>query len=152
LTPEQRDAFEEHYFSCPECAKDVKAGAMFVANVKEVLHAEPAAEAASEPARIRSDWFAWLRPAYALAAALALSVIIYQNMVTIPRLEEQAKANLPQALAWFTVPAEPRGAKIADVQVEPQQPFMLYIDIPPSDNFASYLFVVQSENGVPQFT
>ena len=24
LTPEQRDAFEEHYFDCPECAKDVK--------------------------------------------------------------------------------------------------------------------------------
>ncbi|PYX92477.1 MAG: hypothetical protein DMG67_06760 [Acidobacteria bacterium] len=42
LTPEQRDAFEEHYFDCPECAKDVKAAAMLVANVKEVLRTEPA--------------------------------------------------------------------------------------------------------------
>src|SRR5262249_9903382 len=138
LTPEQRDAFEEHYFSCPECAKDVKAGAMLVANVREVLHAEPPLETAYERAATRPGWFAWLQPAYALAAALALTFVLYQNVITIPRLEEQAKGNVPQALPWFNAPAEPRGDKVSDVQVAPNQSFVLYIDIPPSDNFASY--------------
>src|SRR6516165_11288196 len=97
LTPEERDAFEEHYFSCAECAKDVKAGAMFVANVREVLHAEPALEVASEVPRRRPAWFSWLQPAYGLAAAMALAILVYQNVVTIPRLQERAQGNTPQA-------------------------------------------------------
>src|SRR5215471_15347081 len=101
LTPEQRDAFEEHYFSCPECARDVKAGALFVANVKEVLHAEPALEAVQESTRTRPGWLAWLQPAYALAAALVVGLVLYQNVVTIPRLREQASSNVPQALPGF---------------------------------------------------
>jgi hypothetical protein len=152
LTPEQRDAFEEHYFGCPECARDVKAGAMFVANVKEVLHAEPASEVATGQGRSRSGWLSWLQPAYGLAAALALALVVYQNTVTIPRLRERAQSNTPQALAAFTVFAGSRGATVPNVRVEPKQSFELYIDVPPSDNFASYRLEVQSENGVSQFS
>jgi len=151
LTPEQRDAFEEHYFSCPECARNVKAGAMFVANVKEVLHAEPASEVATEQERSRSGWLSWLQPANALAAALAIALVVYQNTVTIPRLKDQAKGNMPQAMVGFDVLAESRGPQNAHVEVGPKQSFLLYIDIPPSDNFASYTFEVQSENGVLEF-
>jgi len=152
LTPEQRDAFEEHYFDCPECAKDVKAAAMLVANVKEVLRAEPAFQPVREPERARAGWFSWLQPAYGLAAALVLAVVLYQNLVTIPGLKEQAKGSVPQALTTFSLIAGSRGAKIAEVQVEPKQPFVLYIDIPTSDNFASYTLDVQPENGVTQFS
>jgi hypothetical protein len=152
LTPDDRDAFEEHYFSCPECAKDVKAGAMLVANLKEVLDVEPALQVVSAPARTRPGWFARLQPAYAMAAALALAVVLYQNVVTIPKLQEQASSNVPQALSGFMVRAQSRGPETANVQVEPKQPFVLYIDIPPSDNFASYTFEVQSEDGARQFS
>ncbi len=112
LTPEQRDAFEEHYFDCPECAKDVKAAAMLVAN---------------------------------------LAVVTYQNMVTIPGLKEQAKGNVPQALVGLTLLPQMRGANSKVVQAEPNRSFGLYIDIPPSDNFASYTCVIQSEDGTQQF-
>ncbi len=37
LDPEVRDEFEEHYFDCPECALDIRAGAQFVAHSKTVL-------------------------------------------------------------------------------------------------------------------
>lgn len=154
LTPEQRDAFEEHYFDCAECAADVKAGAMLVANVKEVLRAEPASDWGEEPARSRSGWLSWLQPAYGLAAALALALLVYQNMVTIPNLKEQAKDNAPQVLPPAVILyAASRAAspKIVNISVEPKQPFVLYIDIPPGDNFASYTFDVQSENGSSQF-
>ncbi len=153
LTPEQRDAFEEHYFDCPECAKDVKAAAMLVANVKEVLRAEPEFQPAREPARTFSGWVSWLQPAYGLAAVLLLAVVTYQNMVTIPGLKEQAKGNLPQALIPFSLIAGSRGGPPPPVvSVEPKQPFVLYIDIPPSDNFASYTFVIQSEDGIARFS
>ncbi len=151
LTPEQRDAFEEHYFDCPECAKDVKAAAMLVANVKEVLRAEPEFQPAREPERAHAGWFSWLQPAYGLAAALVLAVVLYQNLVTIPGLKEQAKGNVPQAVVAFTLLPQMRGANSKVVQAEPKQSFVLYIDIPPSDNFASYTCVIQSEDGTQQF-
>ena len=37
LDSEVRDEFEEHYFDCPECAQDIRAGAQFVAHSKIVL-------------------------------------------------------------------------------------------------------------------
>ena len=34
LTPELRDAFEEHAFDCPECSVDLRAGATFIGAAK----------------------------------------------------------------------------------------------------------------------
>jgi hypothetical protein len=107
---------------------------------------------ATEQGRSRSGWLSWLQPAYGLVAALALAFVVYQNTVTIPKLRERAQSNTPQVPAAFTVFAGSRGATVPNVRVEPKQSFELYIDVPPSDNFASYRLEVQSENGVPQFS
>ena len=37
LTPELRDAFEEHAFDCPECSVDLRAGATFIGAAKVEL-------------------------------------------------------------------------------------------------------------------
>ena len=37
LDSESRDEFEEHFFDCPECAFDVRAGSAFVEHTKNVL-------------------------------------------------------------------------------------------------------------------
>ena len=37
LTPDARDAFEEHVFDCPECALDLRAGTLFVHEAKVQL-------------------------------------------------------------------------------------------------------------------
>jgi len=37
LESEQRDEFEEHYFECPECALDIRAGSEFVESSKVIL-------------------------------------------------------------------------------------------------------------------
>jgi len=154
LSPEQREAYEEHYFSCAECANDVMAGATLVANVKEVLRTEPPLVAVQEPAARSLRWFAWLRPAYAMAAMVVLfGVLLYENSVTIPKLKEQAKGNVPQSLSSLSLLSQgSRGAPQQVFSVGPDQPFLLHIDIPPSDNFASYTCDIQSQEGLPQFS
>jgi anti-sigma factor RsiW len=37
LDPAVRDEFEEHFFDCPDCALDVRAGAMFIEQSKVAL-------------------------------------------------------------------------------------------------------------------
>ena len=60
LSPEERDAFEEHYFTCTECAAEVCAGARFRANARRVL-----AQPESIPARLAWSWSkrSWAKPA-----------------------------------------------------------------------------------------
>ncbi len=41
LTAEQREQYEEHYFSCSECTEEVRWGAMFLANVRRILREAP---------------------------------------------------------------------------------------------------------------
>ena len=98
LSPELRDAFEEHVFDCPECALDLRAGAAFVEEAKVQLPGlivEPAKAVVETP---KKDWLAWLRPLFAnpLVAgpvfAALLVVVGYQNFVQVPALETAAKA------------------------------------------------------------
>ncbi len=98
LTPELRDAFEEHAFDCPECTLDLRAGAAFISAAKVELPklAEASAESprpdAALPLRKKIDWQSWLRPAFAVPAfAALLAVVSYQNLATIPGLRKVSK-------------------------------------------------------------
>jgi hypothetical protein len=86
LPPAERDAFEEHFFACPECADEVRLGMQFSENARAVFRQEPAAV---RPVR-RNRLFAWLRPAILVpVAAAAMGVVaftVYQNAVEIPSL------------------------------------------------------------------
>ena len=37
LNAELRDQYEDHYFGCAECAQDVRTGAVFIDNARDVL-------------------------------------------------------------------------------------------------------------------
>ncbi len=75
LDGESRLAFEEHYFSCRECADDVRAAAEFVDNAKAVM----ALEEKHSKNTARSGWFPWAMPQgfvpVAMAACLALGYL-----------------------------------------------------------------------------
>jgi len=89
MKPEEREAFEEHFFSCELCARDVRTTSAFLDNIKTILN-ERQTSAEPVPRRLKSPgWLASLRPAFAFAAAavLCLVVIGYQNFVEIPGLE-----------------------------------------------------------------
>ena len=75
LAPAERDAFEEHFFDCLECAEAVRWEMMFTANARSVL-AQRAAT--SSKLGLWVAWLAWLRP----RRALTFSVCI-ENLVRI---------------------------------------------------------------------
>ncbi|MGA2575289.1 MAG: zf-HC2 domain-containing protein [Bryobacteraceae bacterium] len=73
LAPAERDAFEEHFFDCLECAEAVRWEMMFTANARSVL-AQRAAT--SSKLGLWVAWLAWLRPRRALTFSLAANAAL----------------------------------------------------------------------------
>jgi hypothetical protein len=161
LTPELRDAYEEHFFECPDCADDVRFGAAFVDQAKTVL---PTMESFAAPARVdataspaaspvrkvvpeRREWFAWLRPVFLVPAfACLLAIIGYQNLVTYPALEMAASE--PQILPAPS--AVLRGATrggITAVQADLMFGSTITVPLPPNAVYASYKFDCYDSKG-----
>jgi hypothetical protein len=102
----ERDAYEEHFFSCMVCAEEVKLASEFIETAKKVVREELDAPMEKEPLRRtgKARSFSWeslfqplLRPIPAMACALltvALAVVIYQNRIANSRLSQMA-ANSP---------------------------------------------------------
>jgi hypothetical protein len=79
LSLHEREDFEEHFFTCRECAEELRTGAMFAANARAVFRDQqhrptPVIAAAHPP---DSRFWAWLRPSLqpALTAAFAIALI-----------------------------------------------------------------------------
>lgn len=139
LDPGIRDEFEAHFFDCPECALDVRAGAEFVAQSKTILadDAETLPLARHVPEPVKRAWFFWLHPAFAAPAlAILLAVIGYQNLVTYPRL--QSALQKPHVLAWASVNIGTWGAGGPTITVPQGQAFLLFVRIPPDPACTRY--------------
>jgi len=139
LDSKLRDEFEEHYFECQECARDISAGAQFVAQAKTVLaeRSEPVAVRETPRPRPVAGWFAWLRPAFAAPAlALLLAVVGYQNFVTYPHLMQAA--NQPQVGPWASVNVSTRGMVTTVIKAHKGEGFGLLVNLTPEDEFVSY--------------
>jgi len=143
LPPREREEFEEHFFTCVECAADISSGAVFVDNARQVLREEPATQTVLKVMPSRS-WASWLRPAWSMAAVLALVAVIgYQNFVTIPGLKKTGAQ--PEALTSFSLlTAQSRGAGATAIRPPHDRPFGLYVDIPATQSFAYYTVDVTS--------
>ena len=156
LTGELRDQYEEHFISCPECAQDVTAGAVFVDNARDALRAKPPFEHVAVPSRSGGGWLArLLRPAVAVPVFAALLLVVgYQSAVTIPHLHSAiSQATTPQALASFSlITQNTRGGEPLTVRVQPGQSFILYLDIPPVHPYPSYAFDVENDSGALEFS
>lgn len=144
LSPEQRDAYEEHLFDCVECAGDAMLGATFVHRAKAILPTMPAASivkpapAFSKPEETR-DWFAWLRPVVMVPVfASLIGIIAYQNLVTVPAL--QLAANEPQILPAATVLHGDTRSGLPVVYGDLVRGSMIEVEIPAGSGYSSYKF------------
>ena len=104
----ERMAFEAHYFDCPECADDVRAGELMRAGIIEQHRESPGATtsaASPVPASTRMPrWTSTVLP-WAAAAGLALFTG-YQSIFVLPALR---RSDAPQALDAITLRPASRG-------------------------------------------
>jgi hypothetical protein len=157
LTPELRDAFEEHAFDCPDCSLDLRAGSAFINIAKAELPGLAAASPApSKPEVVRPlkkkfDWQSWLRPAFAVPVlAGLLAVVAYQNLATIPSLRKAATE--PSILPSTAFHAGTRGNSHTAVEADRTQGVALSIELPQDSGYASYAFDLYDSRGKQLWT
>lgn len=145
LSPEQREAFEEHMFECQECAFDVRAGNVFLSEAKVQLPAVVAAAAPEVPRPVKAEkksmWSFWaipsFRPAFAVPAfGVLLAVIGFQNLFTIPSLH--MAATQPRVAPWTSMHMGTRGVEPIAVQADRKQGALILVDVPQQSAYASY--------------
>jgi hypothetical protein len=94
LNPDERRAFQEHYFSCDECFERTQIQARFIASVRQASKAGILTASSTESLRPRgsSFWIGWLKPAFALTAtaSIALAIaLVWLVFNQIPRLRQE---------------------------------------------------------------
>lgn len=151
LPQDLRDAYEEHYFDCAECALEVKAAAAFVDVGREVLRTDRLeTRSAARDTKSPRGWFSWLRPAFAVPALAALLLlVVYQNAVTIPGAKRDLALSGGQLFtsSFSLQMANVRGGNAVKVQIHPDEAFALKFDFTPSRTFDSYLCQLQDASG-----
>jgi hypothetical protein len=127
LTGAERDAFEEHFFDCAECAMSVRDGAAITTGLRSLGLEE--ARPVRTAARGRASWLG-----FAAAAALA-AVIVYQNVAVIPTLREAAGMPLATIAHQTFLSSGMRGAtgELQTITVAANEPVCLNFDIIPPD-------------------
>jgi len=151
LPPEARDAFEEHFFDCQECALDLRAAADFIKEAKLQLPNLPVTSPAkprpsASPTSRRRDWFSWWKPAFVVPVFAALLCIVgYQNLITIKAL--RLASEQPRLLPWVTLHGETRGSAPVNVQATRGKGVILLIDLPQNPAYTSFVFELYSPAG-----
>lgn len=148
LSPAARDEYEEHYFDCQECAADLKAAVAFVDGSRIVFQSGPG-EVLQEKELTAPPWLAWLRPAVLVPAMAVLVVVLgYQSFVTVPHLKRATTAQTTGAASFISlIGANSRGEAAKSFAIRQNQPVILEVDIPPSQQFSSYLCEIQDASG-----
>src|SRR5579863_551121 len=146
-----RDNFEEHLFSCPDCALDTRVANAFIDEAKaqlgELAPAQP--QVKSTPKREKGFWFLAWRPAFAAPVfATLIAVLCYQNLVTFPALRRAADEPVVIPVAPLT--GATRGDAHATITADPARGIALPVDIPLDPGlgaFISYSFQVHDPLG-----
>jgi hypothetical protein len=138
----ERDAFEEHFFDCIECAADVKDGAQLVATAGAVMRDD----ARVVPFRKKTGWKGWLPQAAAAAvvsgvlAGYGAVQFVAPRIASAPRLMV-AGGNYELDTGENRAPGEPAPT------YPPNVPFILNFYITSNDEAASYVIRVRGNDG-----
>ncbi|HXB74555.1 MAG TPA: zf-HC2 domain-containing protein [Candidatus Acidoferrales bacterium] len=123
------EQFEEHFFSCPECAEDVRDLSDLTAGARELLqqprNAEPPKQRAAAPA---TGWrWPWprLSPSFAWGGAMAAVTLV--AVTTGYQAAHLSGLVRPQAVASFLLKPAARGeeAPAASIQVRKSGSFFI---------------------------
>lgn len=144
LAASEIEEFEEHYFSCRECAEELKLETAFAENARAVFR-----DKAKGNAAVRLGWWERVRAGFAMpmaAAACLLLVVGFQNLVTIPRLRSEV-GQLSSGEPPYAFPLKlARGPE--RIQVPHDSMFLMPYLYPPSGSAVGhYVCDLQLEGG-----
>ena len=144
LNAGEREAYEEHLFSCDACFEQVKAGTEFVGHLRRMGADEQVVDGAP------SRWPQFLRglvrpaPVFALAACMLAGASLYQNMITIQMLKA------PQVESRYMVTEASRGNSV--IKTQRHSRIRLAAEIDRTKEFVSYEAQIQSADGNVKYT
>lgn len=134
LRAAEREAFEEHFFVCAHCSRELRDGAMFIENARALFQQESRDHSFPLPAA-RTGPRIWA--SYGLRAAMLalLALAGYQNLYLFPRYAgELAAYRDPSSMPEFPLAGAVRGTA-RTVELPKQASFYwLRFDVPPSSS------------------
>ena len=152
LSDAERDEFEEHFFGCPTCAEEVRAGAIFEANARAVFAAQ------APRSLVKPGWWEWLslRPVFAGSLAFLLLLLVgglsYKALEARGLRKELAELRAPQSYPSFFLRSVTRGAEQVIAVPRESRFFGLSLDLSPGQSFGQYLGELLSESGAILFS
>jgi hypothetical protein len=150
MTENEALAFEEHFFTCKECADDVAAESIFVDTARDVFAVAESKESKPEPRpsfgeQLRALLSVFSRPAVLACATAAFAVVtIYQGMFVIPSLRSAAQ---PQQLFAYHLKETVRGSNQSIVIPAGASGVTLSFEPRWEQRPAKYSCVLETENG-----
>lgn len=140
LLPEERDAFEEHFFGCVECAENVSDAAIVLDSLKVELQPQVIA--------FPSRWTNWWATAATVAAVAFGSLFGYQTLVTVPRLASGGVAQVAQVELAEVRSGIDQGSASQVTNLEAGKRFVLMLSIPPQPKVAAYRALIRKGSRV----
>ena len=147
LSPAERDAFEDHFFDCKECAEDVRFELTFAANAREVwretLPKSVLTPVVPEPRRV-DKFRAWwrLRPALALSFATNFALAAGLAVVVLTRTRDTDKPRFTQI---YFAPGPAHGADEVHM-LAPGENFYAVRFLTPGQKSARYSYRILASN------
>lgn len=115
LSPAERDAFEVHFFDCPQCADEVRLELAFAANVRIALRKHRAEPLPAPKPATPGFWGKWqhrLRPA--LAFSFAANLVMVALLASLRFLGPHTSSEVRFTQPYFA-PGPTRGADVHDI-------------------------------------
>jgi anti-sigma factor RsiW len=150
MTELERHAFEDHFFSCTECAEDVRAGALMQEGVKAGFvasgHARPVERGQIAAFRPRAPRRLSTVLPWAIAAMLT-GVAAYQSLWVVPDLRQQLA---PQALSPIALRPATRGTDPV-IRLVSGHPVTLSVEVNAPEASSELSYALQNARGTSVF-
>jgi Putative zinc-finger len=150
LADPERDAFEEHYFSCPVCAEEVVTATKFLDNAKRPLMELQPGQTARPVIEAAAPWWErWLafapKPALAGACTLLAATVVWQG----------STAGVPPEVtgSYFVTATRAAGGAPRKIQVVPEQKRVALLFNYTDTTVTQFTFLLENTDGqaVQQF-
>jgi len=128
LSPEQRQAFEEHFFGCDECFEKLQTTERFVAGINDAGNRGLLVGATSANAAPARSWGSWMFPAFAASSCVAIVFAIlagWSVFFQMPQLRRQLSQASADASAQREAIAALQRQMSAATQAETNLPLVM---------------------------